>query len=90
MKCIDEICLHMVEVNKPNGYWNNYEICRKAALECKNRKEFSDKYNGAYISSHKNNWIEEFFPPLRKPREFYYKKENNREEALKYSTRSEF
>ena len=44
---------------KPNGYWNK-ETCYKAAIECKTRREFSEKYSKAYKMSKKNGWIDEY------------------------------
>jgi hypothetical protein len=47
---MDEICSHMIELKKPNGYWTK-EKCHELALECKSKNEFRKKYPSAYDSS---------------------------------------
>jgi len=58
---LNEICLHMIIQKRPNGYWN-YETCKEAALNYNTRFDFSHKCSGAYFISHKNNWLDEFYP----------------------------
>ena len=38
-----ELCSHMIPKTNPIGYWNDYENCKKAALECTTRTEFYNK-----------------------------------------------
>ena len=48
------------EKQKPNGYWDNYDKCFKAAKECNTRSEFLEKYYQAYICANKNGWINDY------------------------------
>ena len=45
---------------KPFGYWNIKENNIEAAKKCKNKKEFSDKYFGAFNAAKRNGWLEEY------------------------------
>lgn len=49
---------------KPNGYWNNYDLCREKAKECYNRTDFNRKYTVAYSWARKNGWLDDFFPKV--------------------------
>ena len=62
---LDDICGHMVEGKKPNGYWTK-EKCREESLKYNNRIEFRKGSGSAYRSSLKNGWLEEFFPKTKK------------------------
>lgn len=57
---LDDICSHMKMLRYPNGYWT-YDNCKKHSLECKNKREFSIKYNRGYQISLKRGWLNEFF-----------------------------
>jgi hypothetical protein len=46
-------------------HWT-YENCKEVVNKCNNKKEFSIEYAGAYRSSIRNNWLDEFFPDIRK------------------------
>ena len=48
--------------NKHHGYWNDKEKCRTESLKYKNRSEFQKGCSGAYKSSKRNDWLDEFFP----------------------------
>ena len=39
-----------------------YKTCYEAASKCKTRKEFQDKYAGAYDVARENGWLDDFFP----------------------------
>ena len=54
---IDDICSHMLEKRKPNGYWTK-EKCHQASLKCKYKSEFKKNYSGAYHSARINNWLQ--------------------------------
>ena len=41
---------------RENGYWNIYDNCKKAFVECKNNKELIKKYGGCYNSIKKNKF----------------------------------
>ena len=80
------------EMKKSNGYWNVYENCYNAALQCKSKTEFSDKYNRASVIAKKNGWIKDY-TWLNKKRQAHNKKwefDNVYEEAQKYKSRTEF
>ena len=62
---LDEVCGHMVEIKKPNGYWTK-EKCQKEALKYKSKNEFQKGSSGAHYSSRKDNWLDEFFPKTKK------------------------
>ena len=36
------------------------EKCKKSALKCKTRSEFQNKYSGAYNTTRKNKWLDDF------------------------------
>lgn len=79
------------ENQKPNGYWDNYENCYNAALECKSRSEYNKKYNRAYTVSNANGWIDDF-TWLNSPRVAHNKKwdyDTVLEEAKKYRSKIE-
>ena len=59
-KWVDELCFHMIELKKPNGYWSKIK-CKEIALTCNNIKEFKNKYVSAYNSVKRNGWIIEFY-----------------------------
>ena len=89
---LDEICSHMVELKKPNGYWTK-ENCIQESLKYKTRNEFQKGYRGAYNSSRINGWLDEIcghMVEVRKPKCHWNIKENCKKESLKYKTRSEF
>ena len=50
---------------KPNGYWTK-EKCIEVISLCNTKKEFIDKYGGAFYSCRKNNWINEISKNLNK------------------------
>ena len=56
---LDEICGHMVEEKKPNGYWNIKENCLQESLKYKTRIEFQKGSGGAYASSRIDGWLDE-------------------------------
>lgn len=58
---LDEICEHMVWLQRPVGYWT-YEKCKEAAKNYTNRFDFSHKCSHAYLLSTKNGWLDEFIP----------------------------
>lgn len=56
-KWINEICSHMIEIKKPNGYWTK-EKCEKEALKYSKITEFRKKCSSAYNSAKKNKWLD--------------------------------
>jgi predicted GIY-YIG superfamily endonuclease len=65
-KWLDEVCSHMGDKIKPSGYWNIKENCLQKSLKYKTRGEFQKGSSGAYNSSWKNKWLNEFFPKTEK------------------------
>ena len=58
---LDDICSHMEELLKPDGYWTK-KMCADAASKCNSRTIFQKNYGGAYNVSRDNGWLDEFFP----------------------------
>ncbi len=80
------------EIQKPSGYWDNYDNCYNAALKCKNKSEFNKKFNRACVIAKKNGWMKDY-TWLNIKRIAHNKKWDCRtvyEEARKYNTRKEF
>lgn len=65
-KWIEDCCKHMVEIKKPNGYWNNSNVLIEAA-KYENATQFSRKSNGAYSYAQQNGLLDNC-------RNFYAKK----------------
>ena len=80
------------ENQKPNGYWDNYDNCYKAASECKTRTEFSKKYNRAYTKAKENNWFNDYtwFNIERVAHNKKWDYNTVLEEARKYKSKNEF
>ncbi|HHF0554681.1 GIY-YIG nuclease family protein [Vibrio alginolyticus] len=55
---LDEICNHMIEVQKRRGYWTK-DRCMREALKCETRSEFSINHNGAYKVARREGWLDE-------------------------------
>jgi len=58
---LDELCVHMISVRKPPGYWK-YETCREEAQKYEGRTAFKRGNRMAYKVSLENKWMDEFFP----------------------------
>jgi len=70
--------------------WNK-ETCEKESKKYDKISDFMRKSKGAYSTTMKYGWIDEFFPIRRKSKDGYWNnKELCREEAKKYKNRSEF
>lgn len=79
------------ERQKPAGYWDSYENCYNAALQCKTKTEFTNSFGAACLSARKHGWINDF--TWFKKRTAHNKKwdyDTVLEEARKYTTRKEF
>lgn len=68
-------------------YWT-YNRCKSAALKCKGRWEFQNKYNKAYHKAAYNNWLNEICSHMEGRKIWTFDKVFD--EALKYKSRSEF
>ena len=80
------------EINKPSGYWSNYDNCYKAASECKTKIEFVKKYSAGYANARKNGWLEHYtwFNTKRIAHNKKWDYNTVFEEAKKYRTKKEF
>jgi hypothetical protein len=94
---IDDICSHMTSIQKPNGYWT-LDRCHAEALKHLTRSDFANG-SGAYKIAHKNGWLDQICSHMMKGKRKvtsdkkpsgYWTKEKCQEEALKYSSRSNF
>ena len=65
MKWLDDICLHMVSINKPRDYWTK-DRCKEISKQYDSRKSFSLGVSAAYHKSRTNKWLDEFFPKITK------------------------
>jgi hypothetical protein len=55
---LNEICLHMTNGRKENGYWTK-EMCQQEALKYKTRKEFQMKSSTSYRITRESGWLDE-------------------------------
>ena len=62
---MEECCGHMVEIQKPHGYWN-LDRCKESALKYKTRMEWNKGEGGAYDAAHKNGWLDECCGHMKK------------------------
>lgn len=58
LNCLDEICSHMIEGRKPNGYWTK-QRCIEEALKYTSKSEWYKNSTSSYIISRKNKWLKE-------------------------------
>lgn len=56
---ISDICIHMKNKLKPNGYWINFERCKEEASKYKNRSTFKKESPSAWDSARNNNWLDD-------------------------------
>ena len=88
---LNKICGHMIQINKPKGYWT-FEKCWEEALKYETRKEYSENKSGSYMSAFKNKWLNQICGHMtinHRPNG-YWSFEKCRDEALKYQTKKEF
>lgn len=55
---IDELCNHMTQQKKRNGYWTK-ERCKEEAKKYSNRTEFQKINKSAYGAAFKNGWLDD-------------------------------
>jgi len=90
-KWLDDVCAHMINIRKPNGYWSK-EKCHEVSLQFMTKNEFRDSASNVYAAALRGGWIDEIcvhMQPHRRP-PGYWTKERCISEASKYNTRSEF
>jgi len=90
-KWLDEICSHMIEKNKPNGYWTK-KRCHEEALKYNSRGEFYKNSTVAYDKAQKNKWLDEICSHMKQKikQKGYWTKERCHKESLKYNSRGDF
>ena len=90
---LDECCVHMNTKNvKPQGYWTK-ERCKEEALKYDTRVDWITKNSPSYSSARKNGWLDECCEHMgdkRNKHKGYWTLERCKEDALKYSSRSEW
>lgn len=92
-KWIDEICSHMIVLQKPKGYWNDYNICKEEALKYETKSDFNKNCSRCYKISTYNGWIDDICShmiEIKKPKGYWNNYELCKEQALKYLSKSEF
>ena len=88
---IEECCSHMVEIKKPNGYWN-LDRCKESALKFTTKSAWHKGEGGAFDLAFKSGWVDEccgHMENLHKPNG-YWNLDTCKESALKFTTRSEW
>lgn len=70
----------------------SYDTCYNEAKKYTSRKQFQDNSGGAYRKALEEGWLEdyEWFVPKFKPKGYWNNYERVKNEAKKYSTRTEF
>jgi hypothetical protein len=88
---INEICSHMIEIQKPKGYWTK-EKCYEYAILCNTLKEFETKFFKAYSASRRHKWFKEITIHMKKPKPYNYKWTKNecQHEFSKYKNIEDF
>lgn len=88
---MDEICSHMIQIRKPAGYWS-YEKCVEILKPYEYLVDFVREQYSAYVTIRKNGWSE-LLKNLKYKRSRWGDwniKSLCHEEALKYSSRTDF
>ncbi|MBQ8461620.1 MAG: hypothetical protein IJ543_04295 [Bacteroidales bacterium] len=80
------------EMQKPAGYWDDFDNCYNAASKCRTKTEFIKKYNRAYVIAKKNGWLGHFtwFNIKRVAHNKKWDYDAIVKEASKYESRKEF
>ncbi len=88
---LDDICSHMIECKKKNGFWN-YDSCKDDAVKYNSLVEYQKKSGSSYNVALKNGWLDDICSHMKRPisHNFIWSKEKCREESLKYNTRTDF
>lgn len=55
---LDELCSHMINQRKTNGYWTK-ERCKQAAKDFSKRTDFQKGNPAAHSAAFKNDWLDE-------------------------------
>lgn len=84
---LDDICSHMKELKKPNGYWTR-KRCQIEALKYETKSELIKKSSACYDASWKNNWLDDICIHMENRIKWSYG--ICKEKALECKTRSHF
>lgn len=90
-KWLNEICQHMKEIKKPNGFWN-LEMCLNEAKKYSSYIEFQSNSSSAYGAALKNGWlklIQVNYKNIKRPNG-YWTFELCKAEAKKYKNKRQF
>lgn len=80
-----------VELEKPRGYWHNYERCKEEASKYSRRVDFSRGCHSAYKVAWENDWLKDFgFEDSVKPKGYWDDYDVCYAAASECETRSEF
>lgn len=84
--------LPLEKVRKDTGFWQKYENNYNEAIKYTTLKDFQDNAGAAYSVARENGWIDSYtwLKRTSKPNGYWNTYENNREEAMKYKTRTDF
>jgi hypothetical protein len=89
-KWLKEICQHMIQKKKSNGYWTK-EKCHEEALKYNTRTFFHKNSASAYNCAYLNNWINEICSHMKKQiKKCFWTREKCIEETYKYKYLSDF
>lgn len=89
---INKICSHMIEHQKPKGYWT-IEKCHEEALKYTTKIDFRNNNLPAYNAAYKHKWFDKICSHMIIKKVFpknYWTKELCQLEAKKYQYRYEF
>lgn len=90
---LDEICSHIQDKIVKRGHWTK-ENCQIIALKYSNQTEFKKNDSACFSSAQKKGWIKEICAHMnvrpKLPNGYWNSKENCRNEAAKYGSRTEF
>ncbi len=88
---MDDICDHMEELKKPNGYWT-FAKCLEQAQQYTTISVFKTTSPSAYQAANREGWLDKICSHMISPIKYhgYWNKEHCSEEAEKYGTRGEF
>ena len=90
-KWLDDICGHMIRLQKANNYWNRSR-CGEEAAKYQTRTAFQKACGSAYNRAVASGWLDEIcahMPTMQKP-PGHWTKSRCAEEAAKCHTRTEF
>jgi hypothetical protein len=90
-KWLDDICQHMSDAKKPNGFWTK-ENCILEALKYTNRTDFQKQSSRAYAIARENAWIDDITKHMidGKLPNGYWTKKTCKSAAKKCKSKSEF